>query len=203
VRRQLEIAGVLVAAAAHFVLTMLVGVQGLDIVPIALGCLAYAIWRGRDEPARVAWGFRREGLRACSRDSAWLMIVGTFVCAALGWWRGTLAVDLHLVFPLVLYPVWGLTQQFLVLGLFAHNLDALGLRRPLVLVLTALGFGAVHVPDWPLCAATAVLGSVVACLFFRHRNLWPLGVAHGVLGALFYRWVLGRDVWAELMQMLQ
>ena len=72
-----------------------------------------------------------------------------------------------------------------------------------MLVLTALGFAAVHVPDWPLCAATAVLGLAVACLFFRHRNLWPLGVAHGVLGALFYRWVLHRDAWAEVMQALQ
>jgi hypothetical protein len=35
---------------------------------------------------------------------------------------------------------------------------------------------------------------VVHLAVLRRRNLWPLGIAHGVLGALFYRWVLGVDV---------
>jgi len=34
-------------------------------------------------------------------------------------------------------------------------------------------------------------------LYFRYRNLWPLGVLHGWLGAFFYLWVLGRDMWVE------
>jgi uncharacterized protein len=87
--------------------------------------------------------------------------------------------------------------------LLAHNLDLLGMPRSLVLALTALGFAAVHIPDWALCTATGMLGLVIAFLFFRHRNLWPLGIAHGVLGALFYRWVLGRDVWLELLRWQQ
>ena len=62
-----------------------------------------------------------------------------------------------------------------------------------------LGFAAVHVPDWPLCGATLVLGVVCCILFLRHRCLWPLGVLHGWLGAVFYRWVLARDPWAEFL----
>jgi Type II CAAX prenyl endopeptidase Rce1-like len=202
-RRHLEIAAVLLAAAVHFLLTQALGIKGLDIAPIGLGCIAYAIHRGRNPEARAAWGIRKTGLWACSRDVGWLIAAGTAFCAAFGLTHGTFAVDLHLLLPLLLYPLWGLAQQFLVLGLFAHNLDALGWPRPLVLGLTALGFAGVHVPDWPLCAATGVLGFTIAVLFFRHRNLWPLGLAHGLLGALFYRWVLGRDVWAELLQVLQ
>jgi hypothetical protein len=200
VRPWLEIAFVLCAAAIHYLLTWVVGVHGLDIAPISLCCLAYAIWRGRDPEARANWGIRRAGLRACSRDAARLAAVGVAFCAAWGLARGTFVVDLHLVLPLSFYPIWGLAQQFLVLGLFAHNLDALGMSRPLVVCITTLGFTAVHIPNWPLCAATGVLGLAVTVLFFRHRNLWPLGIAHGLLGAFFYRWVLARDVWLELLQ---
>src|SRR5690349_20460726 len=130
-RRHLEIAGVLCAAGVHFLLTQAIGIHGLDIAPIALCCIAYAIWRGRDAGARAAWGIRRAGFRACSRDAALLVAAGTLFCAGWGLLRGTLVVDLHLLLPLLLYPVWGLAQQFLVLGLFAHNLSASGWPRPL------------------------------------------------------------------------
>ena len=199
-RPWLEIAFVLCAAALHYLLTWVVGVHGLDIAPIGLGCLAYAIHRGRDPQARADWGIRRAGLRACSRDAAWLVAVGVAFCALWGRAHGTFVIDWHLVLPLTFYPLWGLAQQFLVLGLLAHNLDALGVPRPLVIAVTALGFTGVHIPNWPLCAATAVLGLVIAVLFFAHRCLWPLGIAHGLLGAVYYRWVLGRDVWLELLQ---
>ena len=199
-RPWLEIAFVLCAAALHYVLSFGVGVHGLDIAPICLCVIGYAIWRGRDAQARANWGIRREGLRACSRDAAWFVAVGIAFCAVWGLVHHTFVIDLHLVLPLTFYPLWGLAQQFLVLGLFAHNLDVLGMPRPLVLVVTAFGFMGVHIPNWPLCAATGVMGLVITVLFFKHRNLWPLGIAHGVLGALFYRWVLDRDVWLELLQ---
>lgn len=114
--------------------------------------------------------------------------------------RGTLVLDAHLLPLLVLYPLWGLVQQVLVLGLLVHNALALGAPRPAAVALAAAGFAAVHAPDWTLCAATALLGLINAVLFFRYRNVWPLALLHGWLGALFYRWVLARDVWAELLR---
>lgn len=64
----------------------------------------------------------------------------------------------------------------------------------MLLAFAAIGFASVHFTNPPLVAATAVLGPWCAVLFFRHRNLVPLGIAHGLLGALFHRWVLGVDV---------
>ena len=43
------------------------------------------------------------------------------------------------------------------------------------------------------------MGAAYAALYQRHRNLWPLGLYHGVLGAEFYVWVLGRNPWQELL----
>ena len=193
-REKLEISAVLGAMALHFLLTSVVGIRGLDIVPITVAVALYVAHRGRHEHVRAEWGTRRTGFAACLLATVPLLAVGAAVCAAIGWQRGHLAADLHLLITVALYPVWGVAQQFLVLALFAHNLDRLGLPRAAVFAIAALGFAAVHVPNWPQVGATLVLGAWCTALFFRHRNLWPLGIAHGVLGALLYRWVLGVDV---------
>ncbi|MFO1078311.1 MAG: CPBP family intramembrane glutamic endopeptidase [Planctomycetota bacterium] len=193
-RPRLEIGAVLLALVLHYVLTRGLGIRGLDAVPIALAVLVYACWRGRDPAVRSSWGTRRSGFRGCGRDALVLVAVGTAVAAAIGAARGHLAFDGHLLLTMALYPLWGTAQQFLVLALFAHNLDRLGLPRPWVWVLATVGFACAHIPNWQTVAATFVLGGVSTALFFRHRNLWPLGLAHGLLAALHYRWVLGVDV---------
>jgi hypothetical protein len=198
VRPVLEILAVLTALALHYVLTRGVGVRGLDIAPITVCVLAYALIRGRDPSVRRDWGTTTAGFGACARAVVPFLLAGTAVCAWIGWQRGHLAVDGHLLLTFLIYPLWGTAQQFLVLGLFAHNLDLLGMPRRALLAVSAAGFAAAHVPNWPQVGATFVLGAVCTALFFRHRNLWPLGVVHGVLGALFYRWVLGVDVGAVL-----
>jgi len=197
-RAKLEVAAVLLAMVVHFVLTRAVGIRGLDIVPISVCVLAYVWQRGRDAAVRADWGTRRSGFVACLRATVPLLGLGLLVCGSIGWYRGFLAADLHLLVTLLLYPIWGIAQQFLVLALFAHNLDRLALPRTAVMAIAAVGFASVHVTNPPLVPATLVLGAWCTWLFFRHRNLWPLGIAHGVLGALFYRWVLGVDVVAVL-----
>jgi hypothetical protein len=150
----------------------------------------------------AGWGLHRAGLLPCARQAAVVLVAGIAAAAAIGSARGALAFDARFLPLLLLYPLWGLVQQLLVLGVVAGNVLALGGSRRLALAIAAPGFAAVHVPDWPLCGATALLGAVCCLLFLRWRNLWPLGVLHGWLGACFYRWVLGRDPWAELLAAL-
>ena len=99
---------------------------------------------------------------------------------------------------LLLYPLWGTIQQFLELGVVVGNLEkvgGLGSNTPLLIQTGAFLFGAVHVPDLMLTAGTTVLAFVYVPLFLRHRNVWPLGIVHGWLGALFYLWALNHDPW--------
>lgn len=197
-RPWLEIAAVMAAMVLHFLLTRVLAIRGLDIAPITIGVAFYAWHRGRRADVRAEWGTHRAGFGDCLRATVPLFAFGTAFCATIGGVRGFLHADAHLLATLLFYPLWGVAQQFLVLSLFAHNLDRLGAPRPAVLAIAGVGFSLVHTPNWALVAATFVLGPWCAWLFFRHRNLWPLGLAHGVLGALFYRWVLGVDVVAAL-----
>ena len=103
-----------------------------------------------------------------------------------------------LLLLVVLYPVWGVAQQFLLQSIFADNLQKLGplQDRPwLVALSTSMLFGAIHWPYPALMVTTALMGLVFTPLFFRHRQVWTLGVLHGVLGGLFYCWVLGQEAW--------
>ena len=78
-----------------------------------------------------------------------------------------------------------------------EHLPGLRQRKFLIAPLVACAFGLIHLPDLALVAATCMLELALIPLYQRHRNLWPLGVVHGWLGAFFYLWVLDRDLWAE------
>ena len=198
-RAVLEILAALVSAVIHFA-TSLGGLgAGVDQLVLGVGWIGYVVYRAYTPGVLEGWGLRREGLHPTLRVSAIALVIGAAACAVVGIARDTLAVDFAIVPLLVLYPLWGLVQQLIVLGIVAGNLDAFGLPRAAIVAIAATGFAAVHVPDWPLCAATLVLGAFAALVFLRWRNLWPLGVLHGLLGAVFYRWVLDRDPWTELV----
>jgi uncharacterized protein len=132
--------------------------------------------------------------------AAVLFTAGALALGAYAYWQGRLWLPLYAVLLFLLYPVWGLIQQFLALGVAVQNLElvpVLSRQKWLLAVLSAVLFGAVHAPDLRVVAATFLLELILVPIFLRYRNLWPLGVVHGWLGMLFYLWGLGRDVVAE------
>ncbi len=80
-----------------------------------------------------------------------------------------------------------------------RHLAAAGLWRWTIVPISAVAFGAVHVPNWKLTAAATALGAAYAPLYLWHRNFWPLGLYHGALGAFYYRSVLDRNPWQEIL----
>jgi hypothetical protein len=172
-------------------------------IPLAtLGWGGYVAYRARTDPGFLRRaGLTSENLGAAFRDASLVAAGSVALMAGVGAARGTLRLRWQ-VLPLVaLYPAWGLVQQFLVQGLFARHLASA--RGPVgspwvVTPVSAALFGAVHVPSWDLVAGTTALGAVFTPLYLQHRNLWPLGVYHGALGALYYDWVLGRDAWKSI-----
>jgi hypothetical protein len=194
------VAGVLLTIALHFVLQA----RGPNPIFIAGACLFWAVFvvlRARQDPAVFReWGFRADNLLQASLLPAALFLVTAAAFALYAHLRGHLRFPLHALPLFLLYPVWGLVQQFLALGIVVNNLERLGpLRRQplLITLLAAVLFGAVHADDLLLAAGTGALELVLVPLYLRSRNLWPLGVLHGWVGGLFYLWVLGRDLWAE------
>ena len=90
----------------------------------------------------------------------------------------------------------------MVQGVLVRRLSSVSFfeRRPWAIALAAgLLFGAVHWPFPALMVGTSLMGAVFALVYLKHRNLWPLGLLHGWVGALFFLWVMGKDPMMEFL----
>jgi hypothetical protein len=80
------------------------------------------------------------------------------------------------------YIVWSLMQQFLLQSYFLLRLLRLlpGKAAP---ILAATGiFALAHLPNPILTPITFVWGVIACLLFLRYRNIYALGLAHGIMG---------------------
>lgn len=80
------------------------------------------------------------------------------------------------------YAIWSGVQQFLLQCFFLSRLLRL-LPKPRQAAFAAAGlFALAHLPNPVLAVLTVVWGSVACLVFLRYRNLYPLAIAHAVLG---------------------
>lgn len=179
--------------------------SALVAIVVAYVLIEIALWtRGRTQLAWslvagfwIIWAtFRRQ--RRTARElgltgrgfarSAWIIPVSVLACALMfvvSWRLGTLH-DLYGPNPVLYhsagYLVWAVEQEFILQSFFYLNLeDLLGNRLSAAVAATAL-FASAHIPNPVLVAATLALGICFTQLFRRYRNIWALGIAHGLLG---------------------
>lgn len=80
------------------------------------------------------------------------------------------------------YAIWSGVQQFLLQCFFLSRLLRL-LPNPRQAAFAAAGlFALAHLPNPILAALTVVWGSLACLIFLRYRNLYPLAMAHAILG---------------------
>ncbi|RAK65157.1 CPBP family intramembrane glutamic endopeptidase [Hymenobacter edaphi] len=200
--RILEIAAVLLTAAGKFLFMDYLNWRLAFILTAIAGWGLYVAVRQRQVPGITAyWGFRTDNFNPALRLVLPFGISTVVVCTLLGLYRDTLNVTWHILPILLLYPLWGTVQQFLLIALTAGNLHELpGLRpRTFIIVLaSALLFGAVHYPFAWLMLGTFVLAVFYGFVYLKERNLYVLGIFHGWLGAVFFYTVVGRDPFMEV-----
>ena len=195
-----EFSAVLLTGLLHLVFKSL-NEKGLFIALASISWIGYVGWQVRQDPTKWSkWGFRTDNLR---QAFIWPSIV--FIASGLGMaWYGAMTGRAlwqdHILFLLLLYPLWGILQQFLVQALGVDNLLKLFPQSGLLLAMPVgvILFAVVHFPDGFLMLATGLLAGFFIPLYIRDRNLWPLGLYHGWLGTFFYLWVLGRDPWISV-----
>ena len=181
-------------------------VSALEVVLVYAGVLLY-IWRWQFNYPRL-WivllavmvlshlargerprdlGLSLVGLRANAEKILPLVLAIYLPLVVYGFAR-------HLLVPLVpgrqslvwfaAYLSWCAVQQYLAQSYFHRRLMNVienPHRRSLVV---GLMFGATHIPNPILMAATTLGGFVFAEVFARHRNIWPLALAQTVGGFL-------------------
>lgn len=95
-----------------------------------------------------------------------------------------LAPDRRTLAAFASYGLWCLFQQYLAQSYFHNRLMRVVRNRHLSSLLVAVMFGAAHIPNPILLVATTLGGFVLAEIFARHRNIWPLALTQAVGGFL-------------------
>ena len=164
------------------------------------GYVFYRGWRSRG--ILQEWGFRAAGFRSSLGAGLLLALAALPVLVGVGLWLGHLPVSAAFWLLLAVYPVWGLAQQFALQVLVRRNLEPLVRKPPMRVMLASLIFSLAHFPNTALMGLTLVAGLAFTAIFEWKRNLWAIGVVHGILGAAAYYLVLGKDPGTQLLNLV-
>jgi membrane protease YdiL (CAAX protease family) len=151
---------------------------------VAAGSILAIILVSRDGLA--AMGLRAQGLwRSLWIAGAALLVAlaALFAAAQLHTLR-LLGGPLAFVGTYCAYAVWSGVQQFLLQGFFLLRLLRLIPDRRLAALTAATLFALAHMPSAFLVPITFAWGLAACLLFLRYRNLYPLALAHAILGIM-------------------
>lgn len=103
------------------------------------------------------------------------------IAALLGTLHGLFGVRAPLVHASG-YLLWSLFQQYIQQSFFFTRIETFTTSGPLASLITAVLFGLAHLPNPVLTPVTFAGGWVLCELFRRYRTLYPLAIAHGLIG---------------------
>lgn len=194
----LEVTVVLVICVGYVIFHQALAFNGWFIGPMLALIVGYLIYELAFDKRRPRdFGLRTDNLLASLKLNALVFgppILATFIYA---WIKGV-SNPLHFAYALLLYPLWGLIQQFAFCGILLGNLKRLGAGWWSVPVM-ALAFSLVHYPSTFLMKLTAIGGLMIGAVYYRVANVWPIAVVHGVFGAFAYYIYRDKDPFARLL----
>jgi uncharacterized protein len=201
-RRKLEIAAVLITGMGKFIFMDWLGWK-LPFILMAIASWSLYVFIRRKQLPEILryWGFRTDNFRNVLKIVLPFGLISIVIFFSVGSALGTINITWHIIPVLILYPIWGTIQQFLVIGLVAGNLKdlrAYSISNFIIIFITALLFGFLHYPFYWLILGTFVLALFYGFVYLRERNVFIMGIFHGWLGGLFFYTVIGRDPFAEV-----
>jgi hypothetical protein len=149
---------------------------------LAFAWIVATSWASRQ--GWTALGLGRTGLL----QSLWIVGVALFfsALAILVAARTHRLHPLHGPTPLIMhvggYIVWSMMQQFLMQSYFLLRLLRLLPGKVAPIITASVLFSLAHLPNPILTPLTLVWGTIACALFLRYRNIYALGLAHGIMG---------------------
>ena len=196
--RILQLLAVALTAIGKFVFMDLLNWRFLFISTAIIFWTGYIVYQIKKHPGIARhWGFRTDNFVRVARMILPFAAIALIILVALGFYFGTIQFTWHILPILLLYPLWGIIQQFLLIGLTGGNLQELKVNKAAAIMIAALLFGIIHYPFMWLALATFLLAIFYGMIYLKERNLYVLGIFHGWLGGIFYYTVLNRDPFVE------
>ncbi|MBN1597825.1 MAG: CPBP family intramembrane metalloprotease [Bacteroidales bacterium] len=201
--QRFELLAILISGILKFIVMDYMEIRAFYIVGICIFWVSYIYYRYSSDNAILNyWGFKREYFRQSIVILLPLIIVSIIVTLVYGVYNDTIILSWHILPVLCLYPVWGIFQQYLMLALITHNISSLmniNVTKTVIVLLTSTIFCLVHYPNFFLMIFTFFMEAIFIIVYMKWKNLWALGIAHGWIATFLLYYVLGRDLWAELL----
>jgi membrane protease YdiL (CAAX protease family) len=167
---------------AEWVVLAFVGGSKLVLaVPVflAFGLMVFS-HRERGETPEVI-GFRLDNFLAAARFLILPTAVAVVVILAVGWTLNQSLLSAPWRNRFFLLPIWALLQQYVVNGFINRRAQLVFGKGAQSVVLVALIFGLLHLPNLPLALITFIAGLVWAATYQRHPNLLALALSHSLV----------------------
>ena len=135
-------------------------------------------------------GLRFDNIWASGREVGLVAVIAAAGVVAIGLLAGA-GPSWHpdVASALLLYPAWGLVQQYAMQAFTFKRLRDTSLSTSMSAGMAALLFASLHWPNLTLSLVTLVGGYAWCRLFHRHPNLFTLALSHGWLAVLLrYSW---------------
>ena len=115
--------------------------------------------------------------------------------------NSNIIVNQNFMITLVLYLLWGILQQFIIQSMIIRNIkNIFNINNTiLLLLLGAVLFSIVHINDKTLLILTFFMGLIWTHIYLEHKNIIPIGIYHGILGTIYYYWIIKKDILKEVL----
>ncbi len=199
--RTLEIIAVILTALGKFIFMDYLKWRLPFILTAIVLWSCYVIFRNKSKPGIMKyWGFRTDNFNKVGKSILPFGGLSLIIFVGIGIYQDTINITWHIIPILILYPIWGIIQQFLLIALTVGNLQDLNnssFQRGFIVILSASLFGLIHYPYGWLILGTFILAIFYGLIYLKERNIYVLGIFHGWLAGLFFYTVVDRDPFIE------
>ena len=201
IKYPLEIFATLAGGIGYVIFHKKLAANAWFIITLLVALLFYAFWESKfgDRDLRY-FGIRKDNLKEATK---WNIIVLGPVLFGLSIYAIINGINhpLHFFYAVLLYPIWGIIQQFIFQGIFLNACKKVGLGY-FSIVLAAFAYAIVHYPSIFMMKITALGGILFSALFYFRPNIVPIGIFHGVFGAFLYYVLRNKDPIEKLLDKL-
>lgn len=116
--RTFEMFAVILTALGKFFFMDYLNQRLLFIATAILFWSCYVIYRSKTKPGIMKyWGFRTDNFKNVARTILPFGALCLVIFIGVGLYQNTIKITWHIIPILILYPLWGIIQQFLLIAL--------------------------------------------------------------------------------------
>ncbi|TLX72247.1 hypothetical protein E9993_18195 [Labilibacter sediminis] len=200
IKKNFELIAVLLTAILKFLLIDWLYVRNIYIVSVSIFWIGYILFRKRTRNEYKI--FKLHNFKHSLIILLPIILLNGLACAFYAYNNNTFYISWHILLVFLLYPLWAVIQQFIMLEVILMNLivffNGKANNTILVFIVSTL-FGIVHYPNTFLMIYAFGLELILASVFLKWRDIWAIGITHGWIATFLLYYVFERNLWSELM----